>query len=63
MSSNVEFLKNPDTLPQGFLDSEGMCLLPTFYKPETEELRWSCHYNVRKMLFHSVFRNVKYCEF
>ena len=38
-------------------------MLPSFYKPETEELKWSCHYNVRKMLFMDVFRNLKYCEF
>ena len=40
-----------------------MCLLPSFYKPETEELRWSSHYNVRKLLFFNTFRSIKYCEF
>ena len=50
-------------LPKGFIDAPGMCLLPTFYQPETEELRWSTHLNVRKTLFFGVFRNIKFCEF
>ena len=50
-------------LPRGFLDAAGMCLLPTFYQPETEELRWATHLNIRKTLFFAVFRNIKYCEF
>lgn len=50
-------------LPNGFLNAPGMCLLPSFYQPETEELRWSTHLNIRKTLFFGVFRNIKYCEF
>ena len=50
-------------LPDGFLNAPGMCLLPTFYQPETEELRWATHLNIRKTLFFQVFRNIKYCEF
>ena len=50
-------------LPRGFLDAAGMCLLPSFYQPETEELRQSTHLNIRKTLFFAVFRNIKYCEF
>ena len=50
-------------LPDGFLNAASMCLLPTFYQPETEELRWATHLNIRKTLFFSVFRNIKYCEF
>ena len=47
--------------PKGFFD--GMCLLPSFYQPETEDLRWATHNNVRKSLFFAVFRNIKYTEF
>ena len=52
-----------ESLPKGFLDAPGMCVLPSFYMPETEELRWATHYNVRMTLFFSIFRNVKFCEF
>ncbi len=31
--------------------------------PETEELRWSTHNGIRKTLFFSAFRNIKYVEF
>ena len=51
------------SLPPGFLDFESLCLLPSFYQPETEDLRWQTHYNIRKTLFDAVFRNVKYCEY
>ena len=47
--------------PKGFFD--GMCLLPTFYQPETESLRWATHNNIRKTLFFSVFRNIKQAEY
>ena len=50
-------------LPVGFLNAPGMCLLPTFYQPETEDLRWATHLNIRKTLFYTLFRKVKYCEF
>ena len=50
-------------LPKGFLDAPGMCILPSFYQPETEELRWATHLNIRKTLNFAVFRNIKYCEF
>ena len=50
-------------LPKGFLDAKGMCLLPSFYQPETEVLRWSTHLNIRKTMFYQAFRNIKYCEF
>ena len=40
-----------------------MCLLPSFYQPETEVLRWSTHLNIRKTMFYQAFRNIKYCEF
>ena len=49
------------TLPEGFLDD--ICLLPTFYQPETDELRWATHQNIRRTLFFSLFRDIKYCEF
>ena len=49
------------TLPEGFLDD--VCLLPTFYQPETDELRWATHQNIRRTLFFSLFRDIKYCEF
>ena len=51
------------TLPPGFLDVKGLCLLPSFYQPETEDLRWQTHHNVRRTLFDAVFRNIKYCEY
>ena len=47
----------------GFLDQEGICLQPTFYMPENEELRWSTHNGIRKTLFFSIFRSVKYLEY
>mgnify|MGYP000891427377 CR=1 FL=1 len=50
-------------LPTGFLDAPGMCILPSFYQPETEDLRWATDFNIRKTLFFSVFRSVKYVEF
>jgi len=50
-------------IPDGFLNAPGMCILPQFYMPETEELRWATHLNIRKSLFFNVFRSVKYCEF
>ncbi len=31
--------------------------------PENEELRWSTHNGIRKTLFFSVFRDIKYLEF
>ena len=49
------------TLPPGFLDH--CCLLPSFYQPETDELRWATHQNIRRTLFFAVFRDIKYCEF
>ena len=51
------------TVPKGFLDSKDLCVLPTFYQPETEELRWATHQTIRKTLFGHVWRQVKYCEF
>ena len=50
-------------LPPGFLDFKGLCLLPSFYQPETEDLRWQTHHNIRKTLYDSVFRKIKYCEY
>ena len=47
----------------GFLDQSGICLLPSFYMPETETLKWSTHNGIRKTLFFSAFRNVKYIEY
>ena len=61
--SDETLQKESKQLPVGFLDSAGMCLLPSFYQPETEMLRWSCHLNIRKTMFFSVFRKIKYCEF
>ena len=49
------------SLPPGFLDD--ICLLPSFYQPETNELRWATHQNVRRSLFFSIFRDIKYVEF
>ena len=31
--------------------------------PENEELKWSTHNGIRKTLFFSVFREIKYLEF
>ena len=31
--------------------------------PETEDLKWSTHNGIRKTLFFSIFRNVKYIEY
>ena len=38
-------------------------MLPTFYQPETEALWWATHNNIKKTLFFSVFRSVKYIEY
>ena len=40
-----------------------MCLLPSFYQPETEALRWATHNNIRKTLWFTVFRRIKFVEF
>ena len=48
-------------LPSGFF--EDYLLSPSFYMPENEELKWTTHNNIRRTLFYSVFRNVKYIEF
>ena len=47
----------------GFLDQPGICLIPSFYMPETDALKWSTHNGIRKTLFFSAFRNVKYIEY
>merc|ERR1712153_108344 len=52
---------NDPSLPPGFLDD--VCLLPSFYQPETNDLRWGTHQNVRRSLFFSIFRDVKYVEY
>lgn len=31
--------------------------------PETEDLKWATHHNIRKTMFFHVFRSVKFCEF
>ncbi|CDW74613.1 UNKNOWN [Stylonychia lemnae] len=49
------------SLPQGFLDDQ--ILSPSFYMPENEELKYGTHNNIRRTLFYSIFRNVKYVEF
>ena len=56
-------MKEDASIPKGFLDNEDICLLPTFYQPETQELKWATHNNVRKTLFYSMWRNLKYCAF
>ena len=54
----------PDSnLFPGFCDRPGLYLLPSFYKPETEDLRKTTHNNIRMTLFDSVFRKIKYCEY
>ena len=45
------------------MDQDGICLQPSFYMPENEKLRWSTHNGIRKTLFFSAFRSVKYLEF
>ena len=55
--------KEEKSVPEGFLDQPGLCVLPSFYMPETESLRWCTHNNIRKTLFYQQFRNLKYCEF
>ncbi len=47
----------------GFADQPGICLTPSFYMPETEDLRWATHNGIRKTLFFAAFRNIKYVEF
>uniref|UniRef100_A0A7S3CTP8 Uncharacterized protein n=1 Tax=Strombidium rassoulzadegani TaxID=1082188 RepID=A0A7S3CTP8_9SPIT len=54
-----EYLDN--SVPPGFLDD--VCLLPTFYQPETEQLKWATHQNIRKSIYFQAFRDIKYCEF
>ena len=49
------------SLPPGFLDD--VCLLPSFYQPETNDLRWATHQNIRRSLYFAAFRDIKYCEF
>ena len=47
----------------GFLDQKGICLSPSFYMPENEDLRWGTHNGIRKTLFFSIFRDIKFAEF
>lgn len=62
-SAIPDLKKEAKHVPAGFLDGPGLCLLPTFYMPETEDLRWATHNNIRKTMFFHVFRSVKFCEF
>ena len=45
------------------MDQKGICLQPSFYMPETEDLRWTTHNGIRKTLFFSIFRDIKYVEY
>ena len=45
------------------MDQTGICLQPSFYMPETEDLRWATHNGIRKTLFFATFRNVKFIEY
>ena len=56
-------LTKDEFVPSGFLDTNGMCVLPSFYQPETESLRWATHNNIRRTMFHHVWRSVKYVEY
>lgn len=46
---------------EGFFEDQ--ILQPSFYMPENEDLKMATHHNIRRTLFFSVFRNVKYVEF
>ena len=61
--ARAESLTSGANLFPGFCDRKGLYLLPSFYKPETEDLRRTTHNNIRLTLFESVFRNIKYCEY
>ena len=50
-----------ESLPSGFLEDQ--IILPSFYQPETDALRWATHQNIRRTLFYSLFRDIKYCEY
>ena len=52
---------NDGSIPKGFLDD--VLLLPSFYQPETEELRWATHANIVKSMFYTLWRDIKWCEF
>eukprot|EP00347_Sterkiella_histriomuscorum_P009109 403342487 len=53
--------KDDISLPDGFLDDQ--ILSPSFYMPENQELKRGTHNNIRRTLFYSLFRNVKYLEY
>lgn len=38
-------------------------VLPTFYQPETKELAFATHNNIRRSMFFAAFRSVKYVEY
>ena len=46
-----------------FSDQPGLCLQPSFYMAENEDLKWGTHNGIRKTLFFAIFRDIKYVEF
>lgn len=53
--------ENAQDVPEGFLDR--ICVLPSFYMPETEDLKITTHNNIKRILFFHTWRSIKYVEF